>query len=336
MGGDGSFAEDLDALVELDCGSASLVRGPLSHRCRIRWLSANSVFEPDAIGERRWYLVHLREVLTRHEDALAEHMHQVLVARELRIRAGPRTASHSHRRARQRPCGTRRLEGERPRITAPISSTMARGGVDWGEFRRTDPISRDWGYERGTPVDRRYIEAFLCRAFVRHPRRRCSKSRRTTSRERSAAARYRRTTYSTSIRQTSGHNPSLTFAMRAGTRIGTVRLHHPDADAPCHRRMSKRRFASVIGCSSPAVCSSSTLPAASRNCLVPGEDWRLWRVTPAGAPVRLVRVRIRAVARRRVDGLREHPDEYRVSPRSSAEELTDGEFDAAESLLPGE
>ncbi len=33
--------------------------------------------------------------------------------------------------------------------------------VDWGQLRRTEPVSRDFGYSRGTPVDRFYIERFL-------------------------------------------------------------------------------------------------------------------------------------------------------------------------------
>lgn len=35
------------------------------------------------------------------------------------------------------------------------------GSVDFGDLRRWDPISRDWGFDRGTPVDRFYIESFL-------------------------------------------------------------------------------------------------------------------------------------------------------------------------------
>jgi SAM-dependent methyltransferase len=33
--------------------------------------------------------------------------------------------------------------------------------VKWGSLRRTAPFSRDWGYDRGTPIDRAYIETFL-------------------------------------------------------------------------------------------------------------------------------------------------------------------------------
>jgi SAM-dependent methyltransferase len=35
------------------------------------------------------------------------------------------------------------------------------GTVRWGSLRRTVPLSRSWGYDRGTPIDRVYIEEFL-------------------------------------------------------------------------------------------------------------------------------------------------------------------------------
>ncbi|WP_287345458.1 methyltransferase domain-containing protein [Mesorhizobium sp.] len=35
------------------------------------------------------------------------------------------------------------------------------GRVRFGDFERTDPISRNFGYDRGTPIDRIYIERFL-------------------------------------------------------------------------------------------------------------------------------------------------------------------------------
>jgi len=37
------------------------------------------------------------------------------------------------------------------------------GLVRLGSLRRLDPISREFGFDRGTPVDRHYIEAFLAR-----------------------------------------------------------------------------------------------------------------------------------------------------------------------------
>ena len=35
------------------------------------------------------------------------------------------------------------------------------GEVDFGDLRRLQPVSRQWGLDRGRPVDRHYIEAFL-------------------------------------------------------------------------------------------------------------------------------------------------------------------------------
>ena len=43
-----------------------------------------------------------------------------------------------------------------------------RGGIDFGDLRRTSPVSSVFGYDHGNPVDRYYIEAFLeaNRAYV--------------------------------------------------------------------------------------------------------------------------------------------------------------------------
>jgi SAM-dependent methyltransferase len=46
-----------------------------------------------------------------------------------------------------------RLVGRRP--SPPV------GRVRFGDFNRTSPISRDFGFDRGKPVDRYYVEAFL-------------------------------------------------------------------------------------------------------------------------------------------------------------------------------
>ena len=37
------------------------------------------------------------------------------------------------------------------------------GTLRWGDLRRVEPISRQWGWDRGLPVDRYYIEQFLGR-----------------------------------------------------------------------------------------------------------------------------------------------------------------------------
>jgi hypothetical protein len=42
-------------------------------------------------------------------------------------------------------------------------SDLQVGGLRFGDFRRLDPISRDFGLDRGKPIDRYYIEGFLAR-----------------------------------------------------------------------------------------------------------------------------------------------------------------------------
>ena len=56
----------------------------------------------------------------------------------------------------------------RPAQPAPSAPAAGRveaavpvGGVDFGSLRRLTPISRDFGFDRGRPVDRHYIERFL-------------------------------------------------------------------------------------------------------------------------------------------------------------------------------
>jgi len=42
-----------------------------------------------------------------------------------------------------------------------VSIKMTRGRVRFGDLRRVEPISREFGFDRGLPVDRHYIERFL-------------------------------------------------------------------------------------------------------------------------------------------------------------------------------
>jgi SAM-dependent methyltransferase len=49
----------------------------------------------------------------------------------------------------------------RRRLRRWASSRRARVPIDLGDLRRTTPVSRAWGGDRGQPIDRHYIEAFL-------------------------------------------------------------------------------------------------------------------------------------------------------------------------------
>jgi SAM-dependent methyltransferase len=51
--------------------------------------------------------------------------------------------------------------GLRRRLRRWARSRGARAPIDLGDLRRTTPISRVWGGDRGRPIDRHFIEAFL-------------------------------------------------------------------------------------------------------------------------------------------------------------------------------
>ena len=55
----------------------------------------------------------------------------------------------------------RRLPSAIQRLIGVGDAKSPPGTVRWGSLRRTTPFNRSWGYERGTPVDRVYIEEFL-------------------------------------------------------------------------------------------------------------------------------------------------------------------------------
>jgi len=59
--------------------------------------------------------------------------------------------------------GTRRLIKEAKRIVAWLrgAKTPPPGLVRMGDLRSLEPLSREYGFDRGDPVDRYYIEAFL-------------------------------------------------------------------------------------------------------------------------------------------------------------------------------
>lgn len=46
------------------------------------------------------------------------------------------------------------------------------GGLDWGALRSMEPASDRWGFDRGLPIDRHYIERFLAR-YAQDIRGRC-------------------------------------------------------------------------------------------------------------------------------------------------------------------
>ncbi len=54
---------------------------------------------------------------------------------------------------------TRALHARESRV--PRAFSQAPGQVDFGELRRLDPVDRHFGFSRGWPVDRHYVDAFI-------------------------------------------------------------------------------------------------------------------------------------------------------------------------------
>jgi SAM-dependent methyltransferase len=55
----------------------------------------------------------------------------------------------------------RRVRRQAVRRVRALTVRPPVGGIDFGDLRRLAPISRDWGFERGTVIDRYYIDRFM-------------------------------------------------------------------------------------------------------------------------------------------------------------------------------
>lgn len=53
------------------------------------------------------------------------------------------------------------LDPKAKEVLRRLTTPRLRGVVLWGSFRRTEPFSEIYGYDRGTPIDRRMIADFL-------------------------------------------------------------------------------------------------------------------------------------------------------------------------------
>ena len=115
---------------------------------------------PSNVPDDQRHLQCFRAVIDRHAAAVERDMTGVLVSREVRF---------GRLREVHRDLLARRDEdlAELDRLRAEAAHHRAylvhhgRDTLDWGDLRRTDPVSRDWGYDRGVPIDRRYIDEFL-------------------------------------------------------------------------------------------------------------------------------------------------------------------------------
>jgi peptidoglycan/xylan/chitin deacetylase (PgdA/CDA1 family)/SAM-dependent methyltransferase len=203
----------------------------------------------------------------RHAALLATRVGDVLEARARRVTTlGPRhlRVFDRHRAAR---------------AEAVVEQPCPSAGASWQS--RTSPLSRNWGYERGGPLDRVYIEQFVGEhaADIRgavlevqeadYTRRfggsAVERSDVVDLTESNAGA-----TVITDLRA-AANIPDATYDCVILTQTLHVIAPMYEAVAECHRILK------------PGGVLLVTLPCVSRVCLEYGRDGDFWRVTPAGA-----------------------------------------------------
>ena len=274
-------------------------------------------------------LASFRAVLERHRDFLERHMVDLVVGREMAL--GRLMARHRDA-LRDRDAHLAELD----RLRAEAAHHRAylehhgRAALEWGDLRRPDPISRDWGYDRGTPLDRRYIHDFVAAHSSDVSGSVLEVQEDDFTRELGGP----RVTHSAVVDLDDGNTRATVVAdLRAAAGIDGDQFNciiltqtlHVIADMPAVLRECWRLLA-------PGGVLLATLPSASRVCLEYGSDGDLWRMTPAGA----------AALFEPVFG----PSNVSVTPYGSvltnvaflhglaAGELTDAELDAADPYHP--
>ncbi|HXT20417.1 MAG TPA: glycosyltransferase, partial [Thermoanaerobaculia bacterium] len=160
----GGFDEALRCYEDLDLWLSFLTHGVrgevlpeplLAYRTRGDSLLRGALRRPVHVAA----MEHLYE---KHGPWLARHGEAMLVAKQgflLELNQHRRHLHHLREEA-ERELAALRAEA------AALGEELAQQGiaaVDWGDLRRPQPLTPTWGEERGRPVDRAVIEAFLDR-----------------------------------------------------------------------------------------------------------------------------------------------------------------------------
>jgi SAM-dependent methyltransferase len=278
----GGFDESLQALDTYDFWLRVLARerqsvvigAPLLIRPR----RDDSLYRRSLDRESR--LEAIQQIAQKHATLFTRDPAGMLEAREHALR---RLGDDYKRMLARRDAAVRDLESLKVRAEELAQNVTAAGAnaVDLGDFNRTTPISREWGYERGRPIDRYYIEAFLeahaadVRGVVLEVQegdytRQFGADRVTRSDVLDLDAANSRATIVSDLRRASNVPASIYDCV-----IVTQTLHVIDdmrsAIAECARMLK------------PDGVLLATLPCASRVCIEYGYDGDFWRVTEAGA-----------------------------------------------------
>jgi peptidoglycan/xylan/chitin deacetylase (PgdA/CDA1 family) len=278
----GGFDEALDGLETYDLCLRLLARGYQG----LRGAEALVRRAGRQGGGGRWrldpdqYARTVRAILGRHEVALGQHAQAALYELE----RGFRDLLGHHRRLVQRRddlvAERTALQREAGRLTEALRAT-GETGFDWGDLRRTHPVSQNWGYERGQPLDRYYIGRFLaaCADDVR--------GRVLEIQEADLTARFGGDCVTSSdVLDVDPSNPKATVVadLRRAPVLASDSYDCVILTQTIHVIDDMRAvLAECVRILRPGGVLLATLPAASRVCLEYGPAGDFWRVTEAGA-----------------------------------------------------
>ncbi|HMD37383.1 MAG TPA: trifunctional glycosyltransferase/class I SAM-dependent methyltransferase/polysaccharide deacetylase [Vicinamibacterales bacterium] len=108
------------------------------------------------------YLARMRHFYGKHREAVERHGPELLVGREAFIEGQRGYQRELETRAASLESELADLKRQIAGVTGELES-RGRARVEWGDLRRVRPLSDRWGRDRGTAIDRHYIEAFLDR-----------------------------------------------------------------------------------------------------------------------------------------------------------------------------
>jgi peptidoglycan/xylan/chitin deacetylase (PgdA/CDA1 family)/glycosyltransferase involved in cell wall biosynthesis/SAM-dependent methyltransferase len=110
--------------------------------------------------QRDTYLARLEHFYAKHRSAIEKHGVALLQRKEafLEDQRAYRRSLKERKAALETELATLRAE-----VTTLVRTIESSGDarVRWGDLRRISPLSDRWGKDRGTPIDRRYVEQFL-------------------------------------------------------------------------------------------------------------------------------------------------------------------------------
>jgi peptidoglycan/xylan/chitin deacetylase (PgdA/CDA1 family)/SAM-dependent methyltransferase len=158
----GGFDETLPRLEDyefwlriLETGDACKI---IDRHLLIRSVCRDSLYHRARVGET-WSIA-IASIVQRHLNTFESDHVAVLHTWEKRLQA---LADENNTLLARRQHALTEIEGFKARESKLLRqlSELERRTLDLGDLRRTTPIARDWGYERGIPVDRHYIEKFL-------------------------------------------------------------------------------------------------------------------------------------------------------------------------------